>query len=104
VRQIRQPDRWLASVDHGGDGTAHSVTLTRRERQTELILTGLRLTEGIDVARYRERTGGSIDDLLNTSVTDDLVADGFLHRSTTEVRATAAGRRCLDGVLRALLT
>ena len=48
-------------VEAGGDGLVSDDVLTREERSDEFLLMGLRLAEGIDIARYRTIAGRPLD-------------------------------------------
>ena len=45
---------WLSRVEAQGHGLVSDDVLTREERSDEFLLMGLRLAEGIDIARYAE--------------------------------------------------
>ena len=51
IQEIRLPNAWLMAVQSGEGGTQKRTALGREERLEELILMGLRLTEGIEFRR-----------------------------------------------------
>ncbi len=57
----KRPEAWLARVESDGHGLVSDEVLTREERSDEFLLMGLRLAEGIDVARYAELSGRPLD-------------------------------------------
>jgi oxygen-independent coproporphyrinogen-3 oxidase len=57
----KRPETWLARVESQGDGVVSDEVLTREERSDEFLLMGLRLAEGIDIARYAEVAGRPLD-------------------------------------------
>jgi oxygen-independent coproporphyrinogen-3 oxidase len=57
----KQPEAWLTRVETQGHGLITDDTLTREEMADEFLLMGLRLAEGIDVARYTALAGRSLD-------------------------------------------
>lgn len=73
---IRGPEDWLAAVESKGHGGSTEERLTAEEDGDELLVMGLRLTEGIDMARYQALTGHSLSDRR----IDDLVHDGLVAR------------------------
>ena len=103
IRNRRRPDAWLAAVEAEGHGTADRTPLSPEERRDELVMMGLRLTEGLDRDRFLRRAGAPLEGAVDTAAMDDLVADGFLIRDDRGIRATAAGRLRLDAVTAALL-
>ena len=56
VRQIKAPALWLKRVAASGNGIQEEERLSAGARAEELIMMGLRLTEGIDKARKRSFT------------------------------------------------
>jgi oxygen-independent coproporphyrinogen-3 oxidase len=81
------------------DGYGFAQTpISDEEAAHEHLLMNLRLTEGLDVARYKARWNIALDE---TRI-DSLVEDGLLERSGTVVRATANGRLVLNSVIAAL--
>ena len=57
----RRPESWLMRVEARGHGLVSDDVLTREERCDEFLLMGLRLAEGIDLARYAELAGRALD-------------------------------------------
>ncbi|MCH8863116.1 MAG: radical SAM family heme chaperone HemW, partial [Proteobacteria bacterium] len=99
----RKPEAWLDAVETHGHGTEARATLPAGERAEEMVMMGLRLTEGIDKARFVAMAGVSLDDSINAEQLSDLVAGGFLIDEEATLRATARGQRVLNAVIAALL-
>jgi putative oxygen-independent coproporphyrinogen III oxidase len=57
----RRPESWLMRVEGRGHGIVTDDVLTREEMADEYLLMGLRLAEGIDVARYSAVSGRPLD-------------------------------------------
>ena len=57
----KRPETWLALVESQGHGVITDDVLTREERSDEFLLMGLRLAEGINVARYEQISGRRLD-------------------------------------------
>jgi putative oxygen-independent coproporphyrinogen III oxidase len=57
----KKPEDWLAQVETKGHGLVIDEQLTGEERGDEYLLMGLRLREGISVARYRALSGRTLD-------------------------------------------
>jgi len=90
------PEAWLDKVEMWGDGVVVDDVLSTEEEGDEMLLMGLRLAEGIDLARYRALAGRSLDDARLA----DLLAHGMVERMAgTRVRATRAGFFVLDAVV-----
>ncbi len=103
TRQIRNPRRWLEAVEEHGHGTEERVALSSEARGEEMLMVGLRLSEGVDLARFRAETGTALDAFLDTERLAALTDGGFLTADDERLWATPAGRQRLDAVLGALL-
>lgn len=93
-----QPGRWLQAAESGsGDETLAPVS--ERDAFSEMLMMGLRLSEGIDLQRLA--TFGSVSALEQR--VDELSADGFLWRDDTRFGTTDQGRLLLNRVVTELL-
>src|SRR5260370_1225690 len=90
------------AVERQGHGLQERVALTPVERREEMLMMGLRLSEGVARARFRAETGAEIEASLDGERLADLVGGGFLAQDAHGLRATAAGRQRLNAVLAAL--
>ena len=99
----RLPRTWLERVERRGRGERTRVALTRAEQAEELLVMGLRLSEGVDLARVETVAGRRLDQLLDRAALDRLLGDGLLERRGGYLAATAAGRQRLNAVLAAIL-
>jgi oxygen-independent coproporphyrinogen-3 oxidase len=57
----RRPEAWVSRVETLGHGLIADDILTAAERADEFLLMGLRLAEGIDLARYERIAGRALD-------------------------------------------
>ncbi|MEC5292511.1 radical SAM family heme chaperone HemW [Aurantimonas sp. C2-6-R+9] len=90
------PETWLKMVESWDSGAVVDDLLAPDEEADELLLMGLRLTEGIDLARWRRLSGRDID--ANSEA--DLRAHGMVERlGPDRIRATPAGMLVLDAVV-----
>jgi oxygen-independent coproporphyrinogen-3 oxidase len=103
TRAHRAPEIWLDRVDASGHGAHEDVTVTMAERRDEMLLMGLRLTEGVSRARMLQELGADVDDLIDASKLARLIDGGFLVLDDETLRATDSGRQRLNAVLAALL-
>jgi putative oxygen-independent coproporphyrinogen III oxidase len=92
----KRPEAWLARVEAGGNGVVTDEVLTREERSDEFLLMGLRLAEGIGLARYAEVSDRALDPVRIATLHEhglvETTADGRL-------RVTIAGFPVLDAVV-----
>jgi len=103
VQQRRKPEDWLAAVETEGHGTAAVEPVTPRERATEMVMMGLRLSEGLDITAMERQTGLTRTDVIDAARLAALRDAGLAVDAGAVVRLTLAGRRVLDAVLAALL-
>jgi oxygen-independent coproporphyrinogen-3 oxidase len=103
TRQHRAPETWLEAVERAGHGGEQPVTLTPEEQRDELVMMGLRLSEGIPRARFRERLGCDFEAALDPERLAQLAEVAFLQLDDKRLVATSAGRQRLNGVLAHLL-
>ena len=97
------PSAWLMAVQSGEGGTQKRTALGREERFEELLLMGLRLTEGIDFRRFEQLFGAPLLTQLDKQKLERLVDCGFLEQGENTLAATAKGRQRLNAVLAALI-
>jgi putative oxygen-independent coproporphyrinogen III oxidase len=92
----RRPEAWLVQVEAVGHGLVTDDILLREERADEYLLMGLRLAEGVDLARYAAIAGRP----LEQEQIDKLVALGFIETDRHgRLRVTRAGFPVLDAVV-----
>jgi putative oxygen-independent coproporphyrinogen III oxidase len=92
----KRPESWLMRVEAAGHGLTTDDTLTREEMADEFLLMGLRLAEGIDIARFQALAGRSLDPariaMLHEHGLVETTPDGRL-------RVTLPGFPVLDAVV-----
>ena len=94
----RAPGAWLAAVEREGRGEGPREALDREAQRAELLLMGLRLREGVGLARLAAL---GMDDIAgNIAALDEI---GMVEVDAERLRVTAAGRPVLNAVLRRLL-
>ncbi len=103
TRRHRAPEPWAERVERDGHGTVEQTPLEPRETAQEMLLMGLRLTEGIEAARFAARTGIALEAALDAVVLRQALAEGYLEWRAGRFAATAAGRLRLDALLAAIV-
>lgn len=92
----RHPETWLERVGETGHGIAETETLQPPVQADEMLLMGLRLVEGLDLARHEALGGAGID----SGKLQAMIDLGMIERiGNARVRATARGRMLLDAVI-----
>jgi coproporphyrinogen III oxidase-like Fe-S oxidoreductase len=102
TRQTRLPEHWLAAVERAGTGIEEMTAIDRDCAIEEILMMGLRLTEGVDRGHLEHVAGGDAEMLFSPKLAP-LVEGGFLTLDEERLAATAAGRQRLNAVLAALL-
>ncbi|WP_165321711.1 radical SAM family heme chaperone HemW [Rhizorhabdus phycosphaerae] len=95
----RKPENWLRRVDEIGHGIEVEEPLSGRERAQEALIMGLRLTEGVDLARIARLSQMPIDALVDRKAIIRLSHQGLVTFGDECLRVTDAGSLLLDGVL-----
>ncbi len=103
LRQWRSPEKWRDAVEDSGSGLEAVEALNESDRAAEALMMGMRLTEGVSAKRFERIVGTSLWDGINSDRLDELVAGGFLERTTKGIRATARGRNVLNTLVTELL-
>jgi oxygen-independent coproporphyrinogen-3 oxidase len=103
TRQHRAPGIWLQRVGQLGHATRTDMPVDTDARVGEALMMGLRLTEGVDAARFERRVGCRLADVLDPAAAVRLAHAGFIEFDAAGLRATATGRQRLDAVLAALI-
>jgi len=101
--QTRDPEAWLTAVEAAGHGTASEETLSPSSLAAERVMMGLRLAEGINPDRLAAGCGLGVDQVIDRTGLDRLLAAGLVERAGPRLRATPEGWPLLDSVLAMLL-
>ena len=92
----RHPEMWLTVVEADGHALVEDELLSSEEQGDEFLLMGLRLTEGIEPARFEAVAGRRLDPGRIAS----LLADGMVEMMPTgRLRVSAEGFPVLDAVV-----
>ncbi len=92
----RHPEMWLTVVETEGHGMIENSALSPSEQGDEFLLMGLRLSEGIDPARFETISGRTLDEDRIRS----LIQDGMVERTPEgRLRVTPEGFPVLDAVV-----
>ncbi|TXM58430.1 radical SAM family heme chaperone HemW [Methylobacterium sp. WL120] len=95
----KAPEAWLARVERDGHGISETETIAGADQGDEFLMMGLRLSEGIDPARYAALKGRPLDGAR----IDALVGDGLVARLPDgRIAATARGAPVLNAVVASL--
>lgn len=94
----RAPGAWLEQVEAGRGGELPRQALSLGDRASEFMVMGLRLSEGVDLVRFRA-LGGTLD----AGRLAGLVDLGMVVAEPDRLAVTPAGRMVLNAVIRELM-
>ena len=103
TRTARMPRAWLERALRDGHAELARESLSAADQVVELLLMGLRLTEGVSLRRLRRGDGEAFERTLDMAAVRRLIADGFLETDGDRLATTAAGRERLNAVLETVI-
>jgi oxygen-independent coproporphyrinogen-3 oxidase len=92
----RRPELWLMRVESLGHGLVTNEPLTAGEQADEYLLMGLRLAEGIDLARYTALSGRDLDHARISALHEQGAVETM---PSGRLRVTLSGFPVLDAVV-----
>ena len=103
TRRHRAPEVWAERVERNGHGSTAQEVLIPADKAREMLLMGLRLSEGVDAARLLARSGVALADAVEPDVLRDAIEAGYVTLADGRLTATPEGRLRLDSLLVALV-
>jgi oxygen-independent coproporphyrinogen-3 oxidase len=97
----KKPENWLNAVARNGHGTQIEDALSDHERAVEALVMGLRLPEGVDLARVDALAGGAAP--IDQRALGGLRDQGLVVSENGRLRVTDAGMPVLEAILRELV-
>lgn len=104
TRAHRAPEIWMDLVRQKNHGIQGEETVDFAERARELVMMGLRLTEGISLAHFEKESGKPFSDFVDRDRLTALEDEGMISVSPQSIAATLKGRQRLNAVLSYLLS
>ncbi|MDO9367624.1 MAG: radical SAM family heme chaperone HemW [Sphingopyxis sp.] len=95
----KKPENFISAVERNGHGLKVEIDLPSHERATEAMLMGLRLTEGIDLARIEARSGLAREAFVDADAVARLAAQGLMRQDGDRLAVTEDGILLLDSIL-----
>ena len=97
----RNPERWAERVEASGHGIIEETPLSTAEEADEMLLMGLRLGEGVDLARLARLTGARPSAATIAALTQQGLIEAISHPGQEEqrIRATGNGRFILNEIV-----
>ena len=95
----KKPENFIAAVTRNGHGLKVEADLPPHERATEAMLMGLRLTEGIDLARIETRSGLPRAAFVDADAVARLAGQRLMRDEGDRLAVTDEGILLLDSIL-----
>ena len=95
----RKPENWLSAVGRNRHGAQSEEALIPADRAKEALLMGLRLREGIELARVARRGEAPVAALADEPAIGRLSRQGLVARDGNHLRVREAGMLLLDAIL-----
>lgn len=93
------PEDWLKQVEDTGTGVTYRQKLDPADQAAEMVLMGMRLTEGVSINRLDDLSAGT----LNSRKLTDLINQDYIVEFAGKIVATQKGRRVLNTVIAEML-
>ncbi|MBS0638801.1 MAG: coproporphyrinogen III oxidase [Proteobacteria bacterium] len=103
TRRHRAPEIWAVRVERDGHAMTDDAAVPPEERAREALLMGLRLAEGIDLARFTARTGRTLAQSVDPAILTAAQEEGYLQLTDSHLVALPDGLLRLDALLGALV-
>jgi oxygen-independent coproporphyrinogen-3 oxidase len=95
-------DAYLTAIESGQTPMADKEVLTREQEMIEAIYLGLRMTQGIDLIRFKQKFGIDFSQTFKDSVSD-LAKRNYLKVDASYAALTRQGRAFLDSITSMLI-
>lgn len=95
----KKPENWMSAIERNQHGMESEEPLAPHTRATEALLMGLRLREGVDLARIARLGETSVEALIHWPAAIRLQDQGLLVRDGDHLTVTEAGMLLLDAIL-----
>lgn len=100
---LKSPERWLESVAQKNHGLEIWETLTPRQHVEETVMMGLRLSEGIDLADFHQKTGCCLEESINMQKAAHYAQENLVKLTKDTLKVTRKGRLLLNRLTAELL-
>jgi coproporphyrinogen III oxidase-like Fe-S oxidoreductase len=95
IAMEKYPETWRALVAERGQGIVEDVKVGLREQASEYLIMGLRISEGIDLARYEKLNVQTMD----ANKIAGLKSLGLIRQQGDRLMATQQGRALLNALI-----
>ena len=101
--QIYQPQNWLDSIEQKQHGIQKYELLEKHDVISEIILTGLRLQNGIQQKKSIEKIGNKVESFIKPQTLSFLINENLVKYDNDYFSTTERGFRILDYVISTII-
>ncbi len=101
--QIYQPQNWLDSIEQKQHGIQKYELLEKHDVISEIILTGLRLQNGIQQKKSIEKIGNKVESFIKPQTLAFLINENLVKYDNDYFSTTERGFRILDYVISTII-
>lgn len=98
-KQIESPTNWITSVSSNGHGTFSDIQLNVNDIALEILLTGLRLKEGVNSKTFNSLTSKNLSKLTANPKLNTLFENDLVYWKNSYLIATTKGQLVLNSIL-----
>lgn len=95
----KKPENWMSGVARNGHGIQGEESLSAQDKAREALLMGLRLGEGVDLARIAALSAVPAGQLVDGQVMHQLQRHGLVRLDGARLQVTPGGMLLLDAIL-----
>ena len=99
VEQIKSPNLWFRSIHKKGNGVNKLNRLNSDSISIEILLSSLRLSQGLNEDRFNFYTDKKLSDLITNPIILSLINDNFLSWNKNILKTNTSGRLVLDKII-----
>lgn len=103
ISQVRSPAKWLEATKRGAPLASSLESLSLIQCVREMVMMGLRLTNGINKNWFQTRLNYPLNNFLDAQVLSALVENELVIENTNKLGLTSSGRALINPILERLL-
>lgn len=100
---LKKPERWLQAIGLQGHGIEHRADVSAQDRAEEILMTALRLREGVDLKTASTLAGFPAETLIDPAALKSLTEDGWVEARGTHICLSPKAHPVANQVVKQLL-
>lgn len=103
IMMTHNPKNWLSQIEKIGHGIQTEINLTENELISEIIMMGLRLSKGISLENFKNKTGKNFTESVNPNYLNTLLQNNLAENKENFFRLLPNGLNLHNYILARLL-